>query len=72
MACLMISHRLAAVRSCAEICVLQHGRIVERGTHEHLMEKRGAYWNLCTRQYGAGGACADPLISERLALSLLP
>ena len=53
MACLMISHRLAAVRSCAEICVLQHGRIVERGTHEHLMEKRGAYWNLCTRQYGA-------------------
>ncbi|MFQ9826337.1 MAG: hypothetical protein ACLRXP_06935 [Oscillospiraceae bacterium] len=53
MACLMISHRLAAVRSCAEICVLQHGRIVERGTHEHLMERRGAYWNLCTRQYGA-------------------
>lgn len=53
MACLMISHRLAAVRSCAEICVLQHGRIVERGTHEYLMEKRGAYWNLCTRQYGA-------------------
>lgn len=46
----IIAHRLAAVRECDRIIVLENGEIVEIGSHESLMEKQGYYYRLATRR----------------------
>jgi ABC-type multidrug transport system fused ATPase/permease subunit len=43
---IVIAHRLSTVRNADEICVLDKGKIIERGTHEELMKLKGAYFNL--------------------------
>ncbi len=48
---LMIAHRLSTVRNADLILVVKNGRIVEQGTHTELLEKRGYYHELYTRQY---------------------
>ena len=46
----VIAHRLSTVRNADEIIVLAKGKIIEKGNHEDLMKKRGAYQKFCTLQ----------------------
>ena len=48
---LMIAHRLSTVRNADVILVVRDGKIVEQGTHTQLLQKRGYYHELYTRQY---------------------
>ena len=47
---IIISHRLSTIQSADEIAYLEHGRVVEQGTHDELMQNRGAYYHLVTTQ----------------------
>src|SRR5881409_589148 len=47
----VIAHRLSTIRSSDQILVLEHGEIVERGTHDELLAKGGRYRHLYDKQY---------------------
>jgi ABC-type multidrug transport system fused ATPase/permease subunit len=43
---IVIAHRLSTIRHAGRILVLEHGQVVEDGTHDELLEARGHYWRL--------------------------
>ena len=47
----VIAHRLSTIRSADNIMVVDHGKIMEAGTHEELMAKKGEYYELTRAQY---------------------
>ncbi len=48
----VIAHRLSTVKNSDCIIVLDHGRIIERGTHDQLLEQKGTYYHLYTGKAG--------------------
>jgi ATP-binding cassette subfamily B protein len=61
----VIAHRLSTIRNADCVLVVDHGRIVERGTHRELLAAKGAYYELYMMQYksqeGRGG---NPALGE--------
>ncbi|MCR2826074.1 ABC transporter ATP-binding protein, partial [Microbacterium sp. zg.Y909] len=57
----VIAHRLSTIRDADLILVMEHGSIVEQGTHDDLLQAKGAYWRLYNAQFQAP---ADPDTTE--------
>jgi ATP-binding cassette subfamily B protein len=55
----VIAHRLSTIRSADQVLVINDGEIIERGTHEELLEKRGFYYNLYMSQFKGTREDAD-------------
>jgi NHLM bacteriocin system ABC transporter ATP-binding protein len=71
--CLIIAHRLSAIRDCDEILVLSGGRIVERGTHDELKgQPRGEYASLLASQEVASRQGESPSIHRWTLRQLRP
>ena len=51
----VIAHRLSTVKNSDCIMVMEQGRIIERGTHDELIEKKGKYYQLYTGSFAAQG-----------------
>ena len=47
---IVIAHRLSTLKGADNIDVMSHGRILEQGTHDQLLEKKAAYYNLVEAQ----------------------
>ena len=57
----VIAHRLSTIRRADLILLLEEGRVIERGTHEELMNARGAYYGMVQRQTESNAANEEVL-----------
>jgi ATP-binding cassette subfamily B multidrug efflux pump len=63
----VIAHRLSTIQKADQILVVTGGEIIERGTHEELLEQHGFYGRLYASQFkanGRGGATIEELVEE--------
>lgn len=51
----VIAHRLSTIRNADRIMVMEQGRIIERGSHEELIDRRGKYYQLYTGNFEEAG-----------------
>ena len=51
----VIAHRLSTIRNADCIMVMEQGRIIERGAHEELIDRRGKYYQLYTGNFEEAG-----------------
>jgi ATP-binding cassette, subfamily B, bacterial len=63
---ILISHRFSTVRQADRICVLEHGRVVELGSHDELMALAGRYRHMFELQASRFGGEAGPAQGETL------
>jgi len=60
----VIAHRLSTIRDANVILVMEHGRIVEQGSHAELLAARGAYHALYHAQFAAAVAPDEPAVAK--------
>jgi len=59
----VIAHRLSTVRRANLILLMEHGCIIERGTHEELMASRGLYYEMVLRQAESAGESVEEVLT---------
>jgi ATP-binding cassette subfamily B protein len=69
----VIAHRLSTIRGADTILVMDHGRIVEQGSHQELLAAQGFYYDLYTSQFlepiaaeGNDQPQTQPLLGQRI------
>lgn len=63
----VIAHRLSTIRDADLILVMEHGDIVEKGTHDELIAAEGAYWRLYRSQFEQAASSDDTVADEATA-----